>query len=297
MRKVLACSVAALFALSVPAEALFGGGGGKGSRGGGASSSKSSSSSKSRSTSRGGISAGASVGRGGISAGASIGGARAGASIGGGGVSAGASVGGTSAGASVGRSGAGVSATGGSISAGVNAGAGGVDASISAGSLSVSGSVTTQQGQSEDAHTSAAIATTGNSLLVVLPPELLPQRTSDSETRCEGPLGDCGARGPLLTGRASAAAPAAPQQRLRSEPGTPVPVVTACQRAAADAAQRYGARRVEAAGAGYLRRSGNGGLVAPVMLRITYGEGSAAQIRQAEVSCAMNAGGQVTAIT
>jgi hypothetical protein len=102
----------------------------------------------------------------------------------------------------------------------------------------------------------------------------------------------------MFTGRAAAVgAPPGNRDRLDADPGTPLPVVTACQRAAAQAAQNYGALMVEAASAGRVRETGRGGVIAPVSLRITYAlEGGGRQVREAEIGCAVNANGQVVAL-
>ena len=71
----------------------------------------------------------------------------------------------------------------------------------------------------------------------------------------------------------------------------------ACQRAAASAAQVYGAATVEGASAGEVEQAGDGGVVAPVTLRISYplADGGT-QVRQATVSCSVNGDGVVTAL-
>ena len=100
----------------------------------------------------------------------------------------------------------------------------------------------------------------------------------------------------MLTGRA-AAIDEIREDRLDSDSGTPLPVVNACQRAAAEAAQTYGALMVEAASAGRVKASGGGGVIAPVNLRITYALSTGGtQVRQAEVSCTVNGNGQVTGL-
>ena len=79
--------------------------------------------------------------------------------------------------------------------------------------------------------------------------------------------------------------------------GTPEPIVQACRVAAATAARDYSALSVTAASAGRISATGDGGVVAPVTIRIVYpGEDGGTMIRQAQVRCAMNGRGQVTAL-
>ena len=282
--KVVACSASILFALSIPAEALFGGGGGSKSRGGGSKASSSSSSSKSSSRSRGGISAGA-----------SIGGARAGASVSRSGISGGASVGGGGAGASVNASGARVGASAGSLSTSASVSGSGVNASVSGTSSSLSATVGadgigisatgTTNGAAAALQQQTAISSVGIDAL--LPWELRPLSPAgcDRANTCE-----------MFTGR-SALVDSTTRNTLDSDGNIPTPIVSACQRAVADAAQTFGALKVEAASAGRIKRAENGGVVAPVSVRITYGLAKGAtQVRQADVECAIRGNGQVVAL-
>lgn len=318
-KKTAATAVAITFALSLPADALGLGGGlggrGKGGKSTSSSSSKSGSSSKSSSSKRkGGISAGASVGRGGVSVGARAGGIGAGASIGRSGASASTSVGSAaSAGASVSRSGVSANASVGSAaSIGASVSGSGVSTSTSVGGLSVGTSVgstgvsatiggvstpSVSTGQQQQQALSIP-ASTAALLLLPLPSALQPGAKNRS---CIQDGGCRAAPAQLQEGRASAGAPVQTgssdmksSDKLAQNPGTPDSIVTACQLAAARAAQAYGAVSVEAASGGEFAANSKGGGIAPVNLRVTY-PGSTGS-RQARVSCAINSDGVVTGL-
>ncbi|MER8390277.1 hypothetical protein NKJ46_34260, partial [Mesorhizobium sp. M0166] len=69
----------------------------------------------------------------------------------------------------------------------------------------------------------------------------------------------------------------------------------ACRTAIVAAATPLGAVNVHAVSAGALRQ-GRGGLTAPIEVRIDYAGKGGIEVRQAQVSCRLNASGRVTAI-
>ena len=89
--------------------------------------------------------------------------------------------------------------------------------------------------------------------------------------------------------------PAGPFVALKAKAGVLPEVVRSCRSAIASAARPLGATRVEAVSAGKQRRVGE--LVyAPVDVRIQYARQGSREIRQAKVSCRINAAGQVVAV-
>ena len=82
---------------------------------------------------------------------------------------------------------------------------------------------------------------------------------------------------------------------LASRPGTSAAVLAACRDAIAAAASPYGAARVEVVSAGRSRRMRGGGLAAPVEARVLYARNGRLQVRQAQVSCRLDAAGFVVA--
>ncbi len=73
-------------------------------------------------------------------------------------------------------------------------------------------------------------------------------------------------------------------------------LVELCRTSIAEAALRYGAIRVDAAGAGPTSRLPGGGLVAPLHVRVVYARANARQVRQSRVACRLNAAGSVVAL-
>jgi hypothetical protein len=73
------------------------------------------------------------------------------------------------------------------------------------------------------------------------------------------------------------------------------PILAACRAALAEAAEPYGATKVDVAVTGAPRKSSDGGLSAPVEARIVYSRSGRVQVRQARVTCQFDAGGQVVA--
>jgi hypothetical protein len=93
--------------------------------------------------------------------------------------------------------------------------------------------------------------------------------------------------GPETTGSVGSLVPRA------SIPGQ---IVDACRTSVATAARPYGAMRVEAVGAGQARRTQDGGLTAPLEVRVMYARANARQVRQSRVACQINAAGTVVAL-
>ena len=86
------------------------------------------------------------------------------------------------------------------------------------------------------------------------------------------------------------------QPPWRSIRGTPNPVVRVCALAIETAARPYGAVGVDASSSGPLRRQGRGTL-APLRVRIQYSRQGGIEIRQAQVTCHLDAAGGVVDIT
>ena len=82
------------------------------------------------------------------------------------------------------------------------------------------------------------------------------------------------------------------QSPLRAIPGTPNSVVRICVQAIERAAMPYGVVRVDAASSGPLRRQRHGTL-APLRVRIQYARQGGVEVRQARVSCRLDATGGV----
>jgi len=82
---------------------------------------------------------------------------------------------------------------------------------------------------------------------------------------------------------------------LKAKPGIPSAVVGACRAAIMSAAVPLGAVRVYAASAGSLRQR-QGGLTAPIEVRIDYARQGGIEVRQAQVGCLLSAAGRVTAV-
>jgi hypothetical protein len=85
-------------------------------------------------------------------------------------------------------------------------------------------------------------------------------------------------------------------QPLRAKPGTSLSIVQSCRSALVQGAMRYGATQVDVASAGRTTRVKGGGLSAPVEARIVYQRGSRVQIRQARVTCRLDATGRRVAM-
>lgn len=73
-------------------------------------------------------------------------------------------------------------------------------------------------------------------------------------------------------------------------------IVEVCRTSIAAAALRFGAIRVDAAGAGRTSRLPDGGVMAPLQVSIVYARANARQVRQSRVGCRLNAAGSVVAL-
>jgi hypothetical protein len=87
-----------------------------------------------------------------------------------------------------------------------------------------------------------------------------------------------------------------PPRPLRSAGGVPRQTVEACRTTIAAQAEPLGAIRVEAAGAGTPHRVRPGVTGAPIEARIVYARFSRVQVRQARITCQVNAAGRVLAL-
>lgn len=83
---------------------------------------------------------------------------------------------------------------------------------------------------------------------------------------------------------------------LSAVPGVAPRTVSTCRNTIAAAAKPHGAIRVEVASAGTPSRTGQGVLRAPVEARIVYAAGKQVQVRQARITCQLNAQGRVVAL-
>jgi hypothetical protein len=82
-------------------------------------------------------------------------------------------------------------------------------------------------------------------------------------------------------------------QPLPQRVGTPLQIVQACRTSVVEAAIPYGAVRVDAVSAGRLNRTRDGGLAAPIAVRVTYARAEASQVRQSQIVCRLDASGAV----
>ena len=83
---------------------------------------------------------------------------------------------------------------------------------------------------------------------------------------------------------------------LKTIPGTPLSAIRACRDRIASLSQPYRAIRVEAAGAGRLAQRRRGLTEAAIWARILYRRAGLTQVRQARVTCQLDARGQVLAV-
>jgi hypothetical protein len=125
----------------------------------------------------------------------------------------------------------------------------------------------------------AAVAAGSNPGLA-LPLSLVPLREGSEDSNNQ----------PRRQGTAGLGAPLVPRI------GTPVQIVEACRTSIASAAVPYGAVRVDAASAGRLNATPDGGIMAPVQVRVVYARAKRSQMRQSRVACQLNAAGAVVAL-
>ncbi|MER9061324.1 hypothetical protein NKI82_23480 [Mesorhizobium sp. M0482] len=216
-----------------------------------------------------------------------------GGNVGGVGVGAGVSAGSQGGSVGVGTSVDGVG--GANVGASVGSDDGSVDAGVSASGTvgDTGGGISTDVGVGDDpaaenesvtAPGSPAAATTATASAktarqsIVLPPVLLPSKPGDGGSE-----------------RVTKGYPAEFLAPLKAKTGTPAAVVRACRAAIVSAATPLGAVRVHAVSAGALRQR-RGALTAPIEVRIDYARQGGIEVRQAQVSCRLDASGRVTAI-
>jgi hypothetical protein len=126
-----------------------------------------------------------------------------------------------------------------------------------------------------------------------LPFVLIPELVSDDDRS--------GGDAPRVVPRRNAARGSQANLRRRSRPLAAVPgvaprTVSTCRNTIAAAAKPHGAISVEVASAGTPSRTGQGILRAPVEARIVYATGKQVQVRQARITCQLNAQGRVVAL-
>ena len=231
----------------------------------------------------GGVAAGASAGNGSLGAGvdgnAGGVGVRGGVSAGSQGTSAGASVGGIGAGASVGNGGS--AAPSGAASAGASGSSAGSTAAASGNTAGVASGARGTATRAKEA---------GGSIASTVKRPTLSRRAF---LPCSLQPSGCGQDKAQRTVGYSRQFPAL----LKAVRGTPPAVVRACQNAILSAARPLGAVRVKAASAGTLSRQRRGTLTAPIAVRIDYASQGGIEVRQAKVTCRLDAAGKVIAVT
>ena len=84
---------------------------------------------------------------------------------------------------------------------------------------------------------------------------------------------------------------------FEARPGTPIVMVRACREAIETAAIPFGVVSVRARSAGTLRHLGRSAVLAPLQVRIRYARRGGAEIRQARISCHLDATGRVIKLT
>ncbi|MER8596829.1 hypothetical protein NKH09_02780 [Mesorhizobium sp. M1339] len=176
-------------------------------------------------------------------------------------------------GANVGTS---VGADDGSVDAGVGAGGNVGDTSTSA-SVGDDPSAENEAATAPDSSTAATAPASAKTARqsIVLPPVLRPSKAGEGDSTKGYPFGSLGP--------------------LTPKPGTPIAVVRTCRAAIMAAATPLGAVRVHAVSAGALHQR-RGAITAPIEVRIDYAREDGIEVRQAQVSCRLDASGRVTAI-
>ena len=79
--------------------------------------------------------------------------------------------------------------------------------------------------------------------------------------------------------------------------GVPTEIVAACREGILRGAEAYDPVKVDVVAAGYVQRLGEGGQVAPLVVRIVYDRQGGYEIREARVSCHVDALGNAIALT
>lgn len=249
-----------------------------------------------------GVGAGVGVSRGGLSAGvgANVGrtaAAKADASAG----SSGTNVG---AGASVGSTGVGAAASVGSSGLGASASLGSSDASAPGGGAPSGGSAGGTAGTGSGTGIGSGSGTASGGA----PSSGAPAGSGSSSSRSTGAAPTRVARiDPAAGTHRSVLLPQtlSPTGRanfwqmrtaLAAVPGTPPAVVQACRQAVAAAAAPYGMVQVRATSAGTVSRLRKGGVAAPIAVRVQYARLTGVEIRQARITCRLDASGSVVAL-
>ena len=83
---------------------------------------------------------------------------------------------------------------------------------------------------------------------------------------------------------------------LITQGGVPPQIIQGCRHALIETARPYGAVQVDVVSAGWARQDQNGEVVAPVDVKVTYMRSGARQIRQARISCQLDAQRKVLAL-
>ena len=234
-----------------------------------------------------GVSAGGGAGLSGVSgslgANADTVGGSANAGIGASGLGAGGGISSGSSGASAGGS---VGPSGGSGGLGANGGAGSVQGSVGGAGVSRGGTETPTGNSTSSADPSASDGRTSGSIASIAPPTLAASSVAeDTFPESLWPVGSGEGDGGWFRSLYSL-------QPLRAKPGTSLNIVQSCRSALIQGALRYGATQVDVASAGRTTRVKGGGLSAPVEARIVYQRGSRVQVRQARVTCRLDATGR-----
>jgi hypothetical protein len=132
--------------------------------------------------------------------------------------------------------------------------------------------------------------------LVALPLLLLPDRGNDA-----GWIAQQRVEARRALGRQAQQAEWARQVRqvakpLGVRPGVPSQTVSACRSSIAAEAAQLGAVRVDAVSAGVPTGLRGGAVGAPIMARVVYARGGKMQVREAQITCRLNAQGRVVAL-
>jgi hypothetical protein len=83
---------------------------------------------------------------------------------------------------------------------------------------------------------------------------------------------------------------------LRVRPGTPLTIVQSCRNALVSGASSYGATQVDVASSGRTARLKDGSLSAPIEAKIVFQRGNRVQVRQARITCRLDARGRMLAM-
>lgn len=81
-----------------------------------------------------------------------------------------------------------------------------------------------------------------------------------------------------------------------SRSAVPVPIVSACREAMAEAGSKHGAVQVDAASAGPVRRAEGGTLAAPLDARVAYWHEGEVRAQHSRVTCHLGADGRIVAL-